>query len=49
MTHPDIVDAAVIGIPDTSAGELPRAFVVKRPNARIKEKDVSDFIQGKKS
>lgn len=28
VTHPDITDAAVIGIPDDAAGELPIAFVV---------------------
>lgn len=31
LTHPDIVDAAVIGKPDDEAGELPMAFIVAAP------------------
>jgi 4-coumarate--CoA ligase len=31
LTHPDITDAAVIGKPDETAGELPMAFIVAAP------------------
>ena len=31
--HPDIADAAVIGIPDDTAGEVPRAHVVLKESA----------------
>ena len=39
MDHPDIIDAAVIGIPDPSnpeASELPRAYVIRRDDASQK-------------
>lgn len=44
LTHPLIKDAAVIGIPDAAAGELPRAFVVLQPGASLSEEQVKDFV-----
>ena len=44
LTHSDIVDAAVIGVPHKSAGEAPRAFVVRRSGSTIGESDVSEFV-----
>lgn len=46
MTHPEIMDAGVVGLPDEFAGELPLAFVVKRPNSSLTEKAIIDFVAG---
>ena len=42
ITHLNIDDAAVIGIPDEKTGELPKAFVV--PKGDITPEDVVDFV-----
>lgn len=45
VTHPDIVDAAVVGKPDDDAGELPVAFVVAAPEASVPPlEDVQSYL-----
>ena len=44
ISHPNIADAAVIGIPDAAAGEVPRAFVKLKPGCEISEKEVVEFV-----
>jgi 4-coumarate--CoA ligase len=45
LAHDDIADAAVIGVPDDFAGELPYAFVVLKPHVASEIKNNS---QGRK-
>lgn len=41
---PDIVDAAVIGIPHDNYGEVPRAYVVPRQGTKIRPEKVKEFV-----
>ncbi|KAJ0247740.1 AMP-binding enzyme [Hirschfeldia incana] len=44
LSHPDILDAAVIPIPDNEAGQCPMAFVQRKPERNLSKKQVIDFI-----
>jgi acyl-CoA synthetase (AMP-forming)/AMP-acid ligase II len=45
VTHPAVADAAVIPLPDEEAGEIPKAFLVKR--GECTEDDIKEFVAGK--
>ncbi|XP_018572545.1 probable 4-coumarate--CoA ligase 3 isoform X2 [Anoplophora glabripennis] len=42
-----IIDAAVVGIPDSLAGEVPRAYIVRKPGVNINEDDIQRLVNSK--
>ena len=45
MTHPGVLETAVIGVPDPHSGEVVKLFVVKKDPA-LTEADLHEFLKG---
>jgi len=47
MAHPDVVEAAVVAVPDESWGERPCACVVRRADSELDGDGLRDFLSGR--
>ncbi|HMK35441.1 MAG TPA: long-chain fatty acid--CoA ligase [Desulfomonilaceae bacterium] len=47
QTHPSVAEVAVVGVPDDKWGEIPVAFVVKKPDAHLDPSAVVDLCKVK--
>jgi long-chain acyl-CoA synthetase len=45
MSHPEVQETAVIGLPDPKWGESIRAIVVRRPGAELSEDELIDYCR----
>jgi len=43
LRHPDVTDAAVVGLPDEEAGEIPVGYVTLRPGASARPEEIQRF------
>jgi len=44
LQHPSVLDAAVIPAPDPTAGEIPKAFVVVRPDDPVTKGELMSWV-----
>ena len=45
MSHPDILEACTIGVPDTYRGETVKAYVALKPGASLSEEEVIAYCR----
>jgi acyl-CoA synthetase (AMP-forming)/AMP-acid ligase II len=47
LTHPAVIDSAVIGVADDDGEEIPKAFVVSKPGADLTAQEIIDFVSSR--
>jgi fatty-acyl-CoA synthase len=47
QAHPDVLEAAVVGVPDPRWGEVPKAFVVRRPGSAPDPEDLRAWVRAR--
>jgi len=45
LAHPDVLETAVIPVPDTKWGEVPKALVVRKPGAQATAEELIQFCR----
>ncbi|KAI4499816.1 hypothetical protein M0802_005072 [Mischocyttarus mexicanus] len=44
LTHPEVVDVAVLGVPHLEDDEHPIAFITKVPDSKVTERELQEFV-----
>ncbi len=45
FSHPNILEACTVGVPDEYRGETVKAFIVKKPNVKLDENDIFAYCK----
>jgi fatty-acyl-CoA synthase len=47
LSHPAVAQAFVVGVPDPKSNEAPVAYVIRKPGARLTERELREWCHGK--